>query len=48
MTAAVKTIVADMHADLVKMMSSGFFSIIPDESMDIAINEQVAVAVQVF
>ena len=48
MTAAVKTIASSTHADLVEMISSGFFSVIPDESMDIAINEQVAVAVRVW
>lgn len=40
MTAAVKTVGGDMHRDLVEMMSSSFFSLMPDESTDIAIPEQ--------
>lgn len=48
MTAAIRTIAADMHAELAQVMKTGFFTIIPDESMDVAVTEQIGIAVRVF
>ena len=48
MTAAVNTVADAMHADLVKKMKDGFWAIIPDETADISVKEQVGVSVRVF
>ena len=48
MTAAIRTIAADIHADLAQVMKTGFFTIIPDESMDVPITEQIGIAIRVF
>ncbi len=48
MTAAIKCIAENMHDELVGLMSGGFFSLIPDESTDVAVKEQVAIAVRLF
>ena len=47
MTAAVHTVADSMHAHLVSQMKIGFFSIVPDESTDISVFEQVAVSARV-
>ena len=48
MTAAIMTVAEAMHGDLVKMISGSYFAILPDESTDVAVKEQVAIAVRVF
>ena len=47
MTAAVHTVADSMHVQLVSQMRNGFFSIVPDESTDISVFEQVAVVARV-
>ena len=48
MSAAVHCVAEEMHGDLLKILSTSFFSIMPDESADVSVLEQVAVAVRVF
>eukprot|EP00117_Sycon_ciliatum_P026152 scpid25582/ scgid21532/ Zinc finger MYM-type protein 6; Zinc finger protein 258 len=48
MTAVVHTIAEDMHSNLLQILRRSYFSIMPDESADVSVQEQVAVAVRVF
>ena len=47
MTAALHTVADSMHVQLVSQMRNGFFSIVPGESTDISVFEQVAVVARV-
>ena len=48
MAGAVNTIADVMHADLVKKLKAGWWSLILDESADISVKEQVSVSARLF